>query len=249
VPDEYAKWEKPQHRVNVRSFMLGKYEVTVGEFARFVNETGHRIDGGCNVWNGTKWDVDASKNWRSPGFGQGDRHPVACVSWDDAKAYTAWLSRKTGKGYRLASEAEWEYAARARTSTARHWGKDGNQGCGYANVADQTTRSQVQGITWGTTCSDGHAYTSPVGSFRTNAFGLHDMIGNVWEWTEDCWNENYSGAPTDGSSWQTGNCLIRVLRGGSWGDDPWGARSAGRNLVTSDDRNYLIGFRVARSLD
>ncbi|MBM3557674.1 MAG: hypothetical protein FJX47_19210, partial [Alphaproteobacteria bacterium] len=238
VPDQFKGRSVPQHSVNVRSFMLGKYEVTVGEFARFVNETGHRTDGGCFAWNGTKWDLDASKNWRNPGFGQGDRHPVACVSWDDAKAYTAWLSRKTGKSYRLASEAEWEYGARAGTSTARHWGNDGNQGCGFANTADQTAKSQVPGASnWATaTCNDGHAYTAPVGSFRTNGFGLHDMIGNVLEWTEDCWNENYNGAPTDGSAWLSGNCNIRVLRGGSWSFSPWGARSALRLRLSSVDR-------------
>ena len=241
--------EGPQHNVNVRSFMLGKYEVTVGEFARFVNETGHRTDGGCYVWSGAKWDIDQSKNWRNPGFGQGDRHPVACVRWDDAKAYTAWLSRKTGKSYRLATEAEWEYAARAGTSTARYWGNDGNQGCGYANVADQTAKGQVPGASNSETanCNDGHAYTAPVGSFRTNAFGLHDMIGNVWEWTEDCWNDNFSGAPTDGSSWQAGDCKIRVLRGGSWYSIPGLARSAGRLRGIAYIRFSFNGFRVART--
>jgi formylglycine-generating enzyme required for sulfatase activity len=249
LPDLFKGHSVPQHGVNVRSFMLGKYEVTVGEFARFVNETGHRTDGGCTVWNGAKWDIDQSRNWRNPGFGQGDRHPVACVSWDDAKAYTVWLSRKTGKGYRLATEAEWEYAARSGTSTARYWGNDANQGCGYANIADQTARSRVKGMTWGTTCGDGHAYTAPVGSFRMNGFGLHDMIGNVWEWTEDCWNENYAGAPTDGSSWQTGTCQRRVLRGGSWGGNPRSARSARRGRITTVFRFDLLGFRVARTFN
>jgi formylglycine-generating enzyme required for sulfatase activity len=249
VPNQFRGRSAPQHSVNVRSFMLGKYEVTVGEFALFANETGHRTDGGCYVWNGSKWDIDQSINWRNPGFGQGDRHPVACVNWNDAKAYTAWLSRKTDKGYRLATEAEWEYAARAGTSTARYWGNDGNQGCGYANVADRTAKGQVSGASnWPTAnCDDGHAYTAPVGSFRTNAFGLHDMIGNVYEWTEDCWNDNYNGAPTDGSSWQTGDCQIRVLRGGSWRIDPRNARSANRGRVNSDDRVDGNGFRVART--
>jgi len=249
VPDQFKGRSVPQHSVNVRSFMLGKYEVTVGEFARFVNETGHRTDGGCFAWNGTKWDMDQSKNWRNPGFGQGDRHPVACVSWDDAKAYTTWLSRRTGKSYRLASEAEWEYAARAGTSTARHWGNDGNQGCGFANTADQTAKSQVPGASnWAAaTCNDGHAYTAPVGSFWTNGFGLHDMIGNVWEWTEDCWNENYNSAPTDGSAWQYGKCEIRVRRGGSWIFDPWNARSAYRSRNPTVNRYDYVGFRVART--
>jgi len=224
VPDEYAKWEKPQHRVNVRSFMLGKYEVTRGEYAAFVRETGRGDGDGCRYWTGS---------WRNPGYGQDDRHPFACVSWDDAKAYTAWLSRKTGKGYRLASEAEWEYAARAGTTTARHWGDA---------VGQNNANCDGCGSRWD------EKSTAPVGSFRTNAFGLHDMIGNVWEWTEDCWNENYSGAPADGSSWQTGNCQRRVLRGGSWISRPWNARSAGRNWILTGIRiNSDIGFRAART--
>ncbi|MBM3569204.1 MAG: formylglycine-generating enzyme family protein, partial [Alphaproteobacteria bacterium] len=250
VPDNLKGRSVPQHSVNVRSFMLGKYEVTVGEFGHFVNETGYRTDGGCFAWTGTNWGMDASKSWRNPGFGQGERHPVTCVNWNDAKAYTAWLSRKTGKSYRLASEAEWEYAARAGTTTARYWGNDVNQGCGFANVSDQTTRAQVRGITWGASCNDGHAYTAPVGSFRTNGFGLHDMIGKVWEFTEDCWNENYNGAPADGSAWLSGNCNGRVLRGGSWYDLDQGsgsARAADRFPIGTSGRANYFGFRVART--
>jgi formylglycine-generating enzyme required for sulfatase activity len=207
------------------------------------------VDGdGCFAWTGQKVEKDLSKSWRNPSYPQNDRHPVACVSWDDAKVYTAWLSRKTGKSYRLATEAEWEYAARAGTSTARHWGDDGNQGCGYANVAAQKTKFLAS--PWAlANCNDGHTYTAPVGSFRTNAFGLHDTIGNVWEWTEDCWNDNYNGAPTDGSSWQTGDCQIRVLRGASWASFPSDARSASRNRYDTVNRNFDFGFRVARDLD
>jgi formylglycine-generating enzyme required for sulfatase activity len=232
APDDVAKWEKPQHRVNVRSFMLGKFEVTRGEYAIFARETGREDGDYCFVRTGQRWERDLSKNWRNPGYDQDDRHPVACVSWDDAKAYTAWLSRKTGKGYRLATEAEWEYAARAGTSTARHWGDDAGQN--NANFSDS-------GSQW----SD--RSTAPAGSFRANAFGLHDMIGNVIEWTDDCWNDDYNDAPTDGSSWQTGTCQIRVLRGGSWYGYPWSARSAYRLRNGSGIRSGTIGFRVART--
>ncbi|MBM3566973.1 MAG: hypothetical protein FJX42_12775, partial [Alphaproteobacteria bacterium] len=231
VSDRLKGNSVPQHSVNVRSFMLGKYEVTVGEFGRFVNETGHRTDGGCVVPGKNEAEFDESKNWRNPGFGQGERHPVACVSWDDAKAYAAWLSRKTGKSYRLASEAEWEYAARAGTSTARHWGED----IGRNNANCDGCGSQWEDKS-----------TAPIGSFRANAFGLHDMIGNVWEWTEDCWNENYNGAPVDGSAWTNGDCRHRVLRGGSWYFYLRDARSARRAKFPGVGR-FDIGFRVART--
>jgi formylglycine-generating enzyme required for sulfatase activity/uncharacterized caspase-like protein len=250
VSDQFKGRSVPQHNVSVRSFMLGKYEVTVGEFARFANETGHRTDGGCYVWNGTKWDIDQSKNWRNPGFGQGDRHPVGCVSWDDAKAYTAWLSRKSGKTYRLATEAEWEYAARAGTSTARYWGDTRDGACDYANVADMMQAEKyyrpknAENIFM---CNDRYADSAAVGSFRPNAFGLYDMIGNVWEWTEDCSSGSYAGAPSDGSAWTSGQCNIRVLRGGSWLEYPWQARSASRYRRDAGDRAPHVGFRVART--
>ncbi|MBM3555564.1 MAG: formylglycine-generating enzyme family protein [Alphaproteobacteria bacterium] len=241
----------PRHGVSVASFALGRYEVTVGEFSVFVNETNHRSEGGCWVWTGAKWDLNASKSWRDPGFRQDYRHPVTCVNWADASAYAAWLFQKTGKRYRLTTEAEWEYAARAGTATARPWGEDGNQGCGHANTADQAARNQVPGGTrWATAnCDDGHAYTAPVGSFQANAFGLHDMLGNVWEWTADCWNENYAGAPTDGSAWGTGDCTQIVIRGGSWSYGPRSARSAYRFGYAGVVRGDNLGFRVARPLD
>jgi formylglycine-generating enzyme required for sulfatase activity len=184
-------------------------------------------DGGCNGYK---------PNDR--GWGRGPR-PVINVSWDEAKAYVEWLSRTTGKAYRLPSEAEWEYAARAGTSTAFALpapdGSDDIAGKHLANCARC-------GSEWD------NRETAPVGSFAANRFGLHDTAGNVWEWVEDCWNESYSGAPNDGSAWTSGDCGRRVLRGGSWVDLPEDLRSAFRNWFSTDDRLYYAGFRVATTL-
>jgi sulfatase modifying factor 1 len=171
-----------------------------------------------------------------------------CVSWADAQAYVRWLSRKTGKGYRLLSESEWEYAARAGTTTRRPWGDVAEAGCAHANIADATARRIVPGITLGTACDDGHAYTSPAGTYHANAFGLHDMLGNVWEWTADCWSESHVGAPADGSARMDGDCSYRVLRGGSWSNNSDGIRSAHRNGEALGTRFGGYGFRVARTL-
>ncbi len=239
---------QPQYWVNVARFSAGRHEVTRGQYRVFAEAAG-RSSEGCLVWTGSKFEHDLSKDWRNPGYAQDDTHPVACVSWDDASAYVAWLSHKTGKDYRLLTEAEWEYAARAGTTTTRFWGDDGNTSCGYANGADLTAKAQVPGFSnfVVANCNDRYAYTAPVGSYRANAFGLHDMLGNVWEWTQDCWNENYHGAPTDGSAWMTGNCSMRVVRGGSWNYDPRVLRAAYRGRGTTAIRDGSNGFRVART--
>jgi sulfatase modifying factor 1 len=227
---------------------IGTFEVMRGEFARFVAETGHDTGSKCSTFENGKYEERAGRAWRAPGFWQDDRHPVTCVSWDDAQAYMRWLSRKTGKGYRLLSESEWEYAARAGTTTWRYWGNAAEAGCALANIADASARRLVPGITWGTACDDGHAYTSPAGSYRANGFDLHDMLGNVWEWTADCWNPSYAGAPADGSVRQVGDCSRRVLRGGSWLSYPEDTRSANRSGNTTGFRGGNNGFRVARTL-
>jgi D-alanyl-D-alanine carboxypeptidase len=248
VPDEYASRERPQHRVTIaRSFALGKYEVTRAEFAAFVGATG-RDPGGCWFWDGSEAKDDSSKSWRDPGFTQTERDPVACVSWGDAREYVRWLSNKTGQDYGLPSEAEWEYAARAGTTTARYWGEDPDSACGYGNVHDRTSKAENQFVWPNHDCRDGHANTAPVGSFQANRFGLHDVLGNVGEWVEDCWNENYSGAPTDGAAWTTGECAPRVLRGGSWYDHPRDVRTAIRDRYNPGVRDYGIGFRISRTL-
>jgi len=205
--------EGPVRQVSIRNFALGKYEVTVGQFRQFVREANYSWPGTC-----------------SAGFAQDDLHPAVCVSWNDAKAYAEWLGRRTGKGYRLPSEAEWEYAARAGTMTRFSCGND-----------DEC----LNAVAW--TSSNSGSRTQRVGGKAPNAFGLHDMHGNVWEWVEDCYNSTYAGAPTDGGAWLQSNCSTRVLRGGSWDGYPRGARSAIRNRGNADYRINDDGFRVART--
>ena len=207
--------ERPVHDVELRSFALGKYEVTFEEYERFSRATGR--------------DRPNDRGW-----GRGGR-PVIDVSWEDAEAYVAWLSRETGEAYRLPSESEWEYAARAGTTTRYSWGQD--MGRNRANCRGCGSR-------W-----DG-VQTAPAGSFAANGGGLHDMHGNVWEWVADCWHENYARAPRDGSAWtQGGNCGRRVLRGGSWDNGPALLRSASRVRVAAGARSDYLGFRVSRTLD
>ena len=241
--------EGPVHRVQVPSFALGKYEVTRGQFAAFARDTGYSAGGDCYVdKGGGDFGKLSSKNWRDPNFSQTDRDPVVCVNWHDAKAYVEWLGRATGMSYRLPSESEWEFAGRAGTTEARYWGNDPDAACKSANVHDRTSKSMNRYDWPHHICTDGHAHTAPVGSFRSNGFGLYDVLGNVWEWVEDCWNDSYSGAPSDGSAWSRGECEMRVLRGGSWSIGPGLVRSAYRGWSGSDDRDLSYGFRVARTL-
>ena len=242
--------EGPVHQVTIgRPFAVGVYEVTRGEFARFVSETGRSMGDSCWTYEGGEWKERSGRHWMSPGYSQADNHPVVCVNWDDAKAYVRWLSVKTRHEYRLLSEAEWEYVARAGTRTARYWGESESGQCRYANGADRMAKRHNSGWTVAD-CDDRYYQTSPTGTYEANGFGLHDVLGNVWEWVEDCWNDSYRGAPSDGRAWESesGDCGRRVVRGGSWGNSPGSLRSANRYGVTTGDRNYLAGFRVARTL-
>jgi formylglycine-generating enzyme required for sulfatase activity len=241
LPDLLVVWEHPQHPVKISSdFALGKHPVTRGEFAVFVHDTGYDPTG-CFVDRNGKLALDPSGSWRNPGFAQSDDQPAVCLSYEDAERYVAWLNAKvsrvlslSGPGpYRLPSEAEWEYAARAGTTTARWWG-DG-VGSGNANC-------HGCGGPW-----DGQQ-TNPVGSFRPNPFGLFDMLGNVFQWTEDCGHWSYSGAPSDGKARGAGDCGNRVARGGSWYSSPRFVRSANRQQLGYDRRMSDTGFRLARTL-
>jgi formylglycine-generating enzyme required for sulfatase activity len=243
--------EGPQHQVTItRSFAFGKFEVTVDQFVAFVQETGHDTGSTCDIWQDGKWAERSGYSWRKPGFAQSGSHPAACLSWDDAKAYLSWLSRKTGKIYRLPAEAEWEYAARAGTTTRFHFGDDYKDYCRHGNGADQTAWNDVPGAkSWSVLpCSDGHPYTALAGSFAPNGFGLYDTLGNVFEWTEDCWNDSYAGAPSDGSAWTSGDCNIRVQRGGAWGYPPDYLRTAVRGRQPHGYRYVNAGIRVVRTL-
>jgi formylglycine-generating enzyme required for sulfatase activity len=233
--------EGPQHRVTISyPLAVGKYEITVGEFAQFVADTGYVVKASCHYWTGSKWASGARYSWKDPGFDQTSSQPAVCITWSDAKAYVDWLNRETGKGYRLMSEAEWEYAARGGTTSPRPWGTELSHD--DANFGeDQCCQPRVQG-------RDQGKYTASVGSFAPNRFGLYDMIGNVWEWVNDCWNESYVDAPADGSSWQSGDCDKRVIRGGSWYSDPVRLRSAVRYAFGQRVNRTKVGFRVCRDL-
>ena len=251
-PGERGRYddEGPQHRVTIREpFAVGKYEVTRAQFARFVKATGRSTKSRCGTYE-PKWKENRpGRAWRNPGHAQGKHHPVVCVTWWDAKAYVRWLSRKTGKRYRLLSEAEWEYAARAGTRTSRYWSKTDSAQCRYANGYDRTAGRRLSLNRKNAACSDGFAYSRQVGRYRANGFGLHDMLGNVWEWVEDCWHGSYAGAPADGSAWVSGgDCDQRILRGGSWTSFPAHVRASSRLLHHTANRHADDGFRVARTL-
>ena len=226
--------EKPVHRVTIpQPFAARKYAVTRGEFAAFLEATGYEVGPGCQVWAGSVWEWDLSKGWADPGFRQTDDDPVVCVSWKDASAYTTWLSDRTGQQYRLLSEAEWEYAARAGTITRYWWGNE--IGCDNANCEGCGSR-------WD------RKQTAPAGSFRANPFGLHDVHGNVWEWVYDCWSDDYRDAPVDGNAWTGGDRSRRVLRGGSWFSVARYLTSSFRVGYDIDSHEFNFGFRVARTL-
>lgn len=239
--------EGPQHLVTVRAFALGKYDVTTAQFLTFLRETGYQ-PAPCDPILGLSWESPGNGRASPPGETDPPLEPAACLSWNDAQAYIVWLNSKvrglpsviskTGNGpYRLPSEAEWEYAARAGTLTARWWG-DG--------IGTNMANCNSCGSPW-----DGRLI-APVGSFGPNPFGLDDMLGNVWQWVEDCWNESYVGAPTDGRAWLSGDCSKRVMRGGSWSNVPAFIRAATRSRGDSAGRDFdysaYVGFRVARTL-
>ena len=247
--------EAPQHQVSLPSFALGKYDVTRGEYAAFARETGYPVGDGCGRGRAiSKYEKDPNSTWENPGFKQTDRDPVVCVSWQDAKAYVAWLNEKTGHAgaYRLPSESEWEYAARAGTTSKFWWGDDVNGAPSHAWFRPNSGVTACKGLF----CAGGQ--THPVGAKPPNALGLYDMAGNVWQWTEDCYDNSYAGIPADGRANEApssdpqakdsqGNCL-RVDRGSSWMFPVWLLRPATRERNPADYRDAIMGFRVARTL-
>ena len=218
--------ESPLHAVKIgRAFWVGKYAVTVGEFAAFVKDTGFDTGDRCNDKTGV--------SWRDPGYPVSETSPVVCVDYADAVAYATWLSNKTGHGYRLLSEAEYEYADRAGTRTPYWWG---------AHVGADHANCKNCGSAWD------NKRTAPVGSFPPNPFGLYDTKGNVYQWVSDCWSPRYDNAPGDGSPNMSGDCSRRGLRGGGWGSPAEHVRAAFRLADPFGNRYDNMGFRVARDL-
>ncbi len=238
--------EGPQHDVTVKAFALGKYNVTTEEFLLFLKETGYRPEP-CNPILNLAWRSPGGGLAYPPFVGQPARWPAACLDWADAQAYVAWVNAKVRAHrpelanrdgpYRLPSEAEWEFAARAGTTTARWWGED--VGAGRANCNG---------------CGSPYDYKvlAEVDAFAPNPFGLFGMLGNVWQWTEDCWHESYAGAPADGRAWTQDLCDRHVVRGGSWNNLPIFVRSAARSGSIANGGEYdyssVAGFRLARTL-
>lgn len=252
--------EGPQHKVALGRFALGRTEVSVAQFRKFAAATGYVTDAesdrqlptnemgriGCYLF--TSAGARQDKSWKAPGFTQGDDHPAVCLSWNDAKAYADWISKETGKTYRLPSEAQLEYAIRAGTQTPYPWGPGNQPACEYANILDQSAADPERGIQSEFDCTDGFVHTMPVGSLRANDFGLFDIIGNASEWSLDCRNWGYVGAPTDGSPWLEGECERRVHRGGSYGSSPYWSRSARRLDEDRSGRDPSTGMRISRVL-
>ncbi|MBB5684928.1 formylglycine-generating enzyme family protein [Sphingobium boeckii] len=236
-----------------RPFALGSHEVTVDQFERFATETGYQAVGDCRSWVASTTSVElipgSDFHKPSPDTELHGTLPVTCVAWSGAKAYVAWLSARTGQSYRLPTEAEWEYAARAGSSAAYPWGGKAEDGCAYANLYDEAGR-KPELTSPVVACNDGHIKASPVKSLKPNAFGLYDMIGNVWEWTQDCYVAPYpAAAPKDGSAYElSGPCPRRSVRGGSWMTAAFRDRAAWRGRDPEEQESWIFGFRIARDL-
>ena len=263
-----AATEKPGHKVTVNAFAAGKYDVTVQEWEAFVKATNRPMAGGC-AWtmvaadSGVRpWDLNPRANWRNLGFDQGGDHPVVCISWTDARDYIKWLSDKTGFQYRLLTESEWEYAARAGSRGAFPW--TGGISHDMANYGSDSCCHPLA------TGKDRWLYTSPCGAFPPNAFGLYDMYGNILQYVEDYLAGDYTGAPVDGSAYRSDTTLrmtgrfakmsglrsgqFRIVRGGDWGDPPGMLRVSARNwapgprATLENYRSAGVGFRIARPM-
>ncbi len=240
--------EGPRHRVRIAySFALGTTDVTVGEFRRFVSETHYDAGSKCVTQEGGE-QPHPGRDFLHPSYSQTINDPVVCMNLDTVQAYLGWLSKKTGHSYRLPTEAEYEYAERAGSTTPWWWGADPEAMCANANGSDLDTKARFPQLK-AANCHDGYAFTAPVGKFKPNAFGLYDMAGQAWSMVTDCYNDSYAGAPTDGSAMPGGDCGRRILRSGSWNNDPLSVRSARRSKNgVIDRRGDGIGFRVALTL-
>ncbi|PID62320.1 MAG: hypothetical protein CSB44_04300 [Gammaproteobacteria bacterium] len=258
-------YEKPVEELRVSDFMMGATEITVGQFREFVEATDYVTDAernadgheGCYIWyekgginrSSARWGWVADRNWRNPGYSQSNKHPVTCVSWNDALAYADWLGSVTGRQWRLPTEAEWEYAARAGSNSRFPSSDTARELCLVANVADKS--ESPGGSRWSNrvNCHDKYWFSAPVGSYMSNAFGLYDMQGNVWEWVEDIWQENRAGNPDNDSTEHSSESEQRVLRGGAWDGDAEHMRISNRSRSPASSRAAITGFRLVTHPD
>jgi formylglycine-generating enzyme required for sulfatase activity/serine/threonine protein kinase len=240
--------EGPQRKIVIpQSLAVGRFEVTRDQFEAFVRSSGHKVADKCWSLEDNEPRERADRSFRNPGYPQNGSHPAVCVSWDDATAYANWLSTTTGKSYRLLSEARWEYAARAGTIGANAVAEA--DVCTFGNGADQTAKEAKLPGNWAyLACTDGYSHTAPVGSFKPNAFGLYDLMGNVWEWVEDCYGRNLTEIPTDGGAHTSSDCREHTVRGGAWSTPARMLRTAVRAKAPAGARFDDVGFRVVRTL-
>lgn len=254
---DLASREQPQRRVNIaRPIAFGRHEITIRQFAAFVAATRYAPEPGCWQYTGGEWTYDKTRSWQHSQLEQQEDHPVTCVSWHDADAYARWLARETGQPYRLPSEAEWEYAARAGTQGPYWFGADVGSMCRYVNLGDQDTEARFHWagrpatlrVEWKpVNCHDGFATTSPVDAKPPNPFGIHGVLGNAMEWVADCWHDDYSSGPDDQTArLLSGDCAYRAMRGQGWIAIAGSARSAFRRKMAATDRRFTFGIRVVR---
>ncbi|MBP01991.1 MAG: hypothetical protein CMM25_04150 [Rhodospirillaceae bacterium] len=249
--------EGPKHIVNIdKAFAIGTYEITNIEFSAFVKENNFSSPS-CETWGGEF--ADNSHNWRDPNYGRLplETEPVVCISWLDAQKYVAWLSKKTNKNYRLPSESEWEYTANAGSKDDWPWGQSTKDACLYGNILDKSATLNPKiiagsgtSMTMAATCNDNYQLVAPVGVFKPNKFGVYDMMGNVWEWVQDCSFKYYSEELKNNSSvLSTDKCDKRAIRGGSWRSRLSRQTTSFRGRDPEDRAYQLFGFRVARDLN
>ncbi|MEC3911420.1 formylglycine-generating enzyme family protein [Sphingobium sp. CR2-8] len=248
---EAGRYEGPVHDVTIRkAFAIGVVPVTYAQFAAFVKATGHKAATDCILPRSGSYAVAKGVGWADPALGRKPRahDPVVCIDWRDATAYVAWIAKKTGKPYRLLSEAEWEYAARAGAKSLYPWGEDPADACRYANLLDASAAPSAVVEGKANSCSDGYPTLAPVGSFAPNAFGVRDMIGNVWTWTQDCYVMPYPAVAVDERPYEAGACDRRSVRGASWATNVTRARPTFRGRDPVDRVSQLFGLRIAMDL-